>query len=202
MDPNKVCFKRRLRLLTRLAWGLAAARDARLEAPKPELNALGGPTRHAPRARARRLARPRRLLTAHRRALSPSQYRPSSAFNTPYWTTNAGAPVWNNNNSETVGVRGASPAAARRRRRSLALRASAPIHTPNSPSLHTTPTQAPSFSRTTSWSRSWPSSTASASPSASSTRAAPRPRASSRSRTTSRTSHAPTSCARRARRRP
>lgn len=34
------------------------------------------------------------------------QYRPSSAFNSPHWTTNAGAPVWNNNNSLTVGDRG------------------------------------------------------------------------------------------------
>ena len=35
------------------------------------------------------------------------QYRPSSAYDSPYWTTNAGAPVWNNNNSVTVGSRGA-----------------------------------------------------------------------------------------------
>lgn len=35
-----------------------------------------------------------------------AQHRPSSAFNTPYWTTNSGAPVWNNNNSLTVGARG------------------------------------------------------------------------------------------------
>lgn len=34
------------------------------------------------------------------------QHRPSSSFNPPYWTTNAGAPVWNNNNSLTVGTRG------------------------------------------------------------------------------------------------
>ena len=34
------------------------------------------------------------------------QYRPSSHFNSQHWTTNTGAPVWNNNNSETVGVRG------------------------------------------------------------------------------------------------
>lgn len=39
---------------------------------------------------------------------SPFQYRPSSSFNSPYWTTNSGAPVWNNNNSVTVGVRGTS----------------------------------------------------------------------------------------------
>eukprot|EP00877_Chromochloris_zofingiensis_P011194 jgi/Chrzof1/6328/Cz18g04130.t1 len=35
-----------------------------------------------------------------------NKYRPSSAFDSPYWTTNSGAPVWNNNNSMTVGVRG------------------------------------------------------------------------------------------------
>lgn len=34
------------------------------------------------------------------------QHRPSTAHNTPYWTTNSGAPVWNNNNSLTVGPRG------------------------------------------------------------------------------------------------
>ncbi|KAG1355350.1 putative Catalase isozyme 1 [Cocos nucifera] len=34
------------------------------------------------------------------------QYRPSSAFNSPFWTTNSGAPVWNNNSSLTVGTRG------------------------------------------------------------------------------------------------
>ena len=34
------------------------------------------------------------------------QFLPSSAHNSPYWTTNSGAPVWNNNSSETVGVRG------------------------------------------------------------------------------------------------
>ena len=36
------------------------------------------------------------------------QHRPSSHYNSPYWTTNSGAPVWNNNNSSTVGVRGTS----------------------------------------------------------------------------------------------
>lgn len=36
------------------------------------------------------------------------QYRPSSAFNSPFMTTNSGAPVWNNNNSLTVGTRGIS----------------------------------------------------------------------------------------------
>ena len=35
-----------------------------------------------------------------------SQLRPSSAYTTPYWTTNSGAPVWNNNSSVTVGARG------------------------------------------------------------------------------------------------
>ena len=35
------------------------------------------------------------------------QFRPSSSYNSPYWTTNYGAPVYNNNNSLTVGPRGA-----------------------------------------------------------------------------------------------
>jgi len=39
-------------------------------------------------------------------SLPSLQYRPSSSFNSPYWTTNSGAPVWNNNNSVTVGARG------------------------------------------------------------------------------------------------
>ena len=34
------------------------------------------------------------------------QYRPSSAYNSSHWTTNSGAPVWNNNHSVTVGARG------------------------------------------------------------------------------------------------
>jgi hypothetical protein len=34
------------------------------------------------------------------------QYRPSSSFNGPQWSTNSGAPVWNNDNSLTVGSRG------------------------------------------------------------------------------------------------
>lgn len=34
------------------------------------------------------------------------QFRPSSAYNSPYFTTNSGAPVWNNNSSLTVGTRG------------------------------------------------------------------------------------------------
>ncbi|KAL4522703.1 hypothetical protein Ndes2526A_g00942 [Nannochloris sp. 'desiccata'] len=38
--------------------------------------------------------------------MDPNKYRPSSSFNSPHWTTNSGAPVWNNNNSVTVGVRG------------------------------------------------------------------------------------------------
>ncbi|KAK4853614.1 hypothetical protein QYF36_011623 [Acer negundo] len=39
-------------------------------------------------------------------AMDPYKHRPSSAFNTPFWTTNSGAPVWNNNSSLTVGSRG------------------------------------------------------------------------------------------------
>lgn len=38
--------------------------------------------------------------------MDPYTHRPSSAANTAFWTTNAGAPVWNNNNSLTVGPRG------------------------------------------------------------------------------------------------
>ncbi|KAK1400320.1 Catalase [Heracleum sosnowskyi] len=38
--------------------------------------------------------------------MDPNKHRPSSAFDSPYWTTNAGAPVWNNNSSLTVGSRG------------------------------------------------------------------------------------------------
>lgn len=38
--------------------------------------------------------------------MDPYKFRPSSSFNSPYWTTNAGAPVWNNNSSLTVGPRG------------------------------------------------------------------------------------------------
>ena len=34
------------------------------------------------------------------------QFLPSSAHDSPYWTTNAGQPVWNNNSSLTVGDRG------------------------------------------------------------------------------------------------
>ena len=32
--------------------------------------------------------------------------RPSSAYDAPYWTTNTGMPIWNNNQSLTVGARG------------------------------------------------------------------------------------------------
>ncbi|KAJ9146875.1 hypothetical protein P3X46_029091 [Hevea brasiliensis] len=38
--------------------------------------------------------------------MDPYKYRPSSAYNSPFFTTNSGAPVWNNNNSLTVGSRG------------------------------------------------------------------------------------------------
>jgi len=34
------------------------------------------------------------------------QVRPSSAHDSPFFTTNSGAPVWNNNSSLTVGTRG------------------------------------------------------------------------------------------------
>ncbi|CAN1322735.1 Catalase isozyme 1 [Linum perenne] len=37
--------------------------------------------------------------------MDPYKHRPSSAFNSPFWTTNSGAPVWNNNSSMTVGPR-------------------------------------------------------------------------------------------------
>ena len=35
-----------------------------------------------------------------------TQYRPSSAYDTPFLTTNAGGPVYNNVSSLTVGPRG------------------------------------------------------------------------------------------------
>jgi len=38
--------------------------------------------------------------------MDPQKYRPSSAHDSAHWTTNSGAPVWNNNNSLTVGTRG------------------------------------------------------------------------------------------------
>ncbi|KAK2660872.1 hypothetical protein Ddye_007405 [Dipteronia dyeriana] len=38
--------------------------------------------------------------------MDPYKHLPSSAFNAPFMTTNAGAPVWNDNNALTVGRRG------------------------------------------------------------------------------------------------
>mmetsp|Transcript_2711 Transcript_2711/g.8022 ORF Transcript_2711/g.8022 Transcript_2711/m.8022 type:complete len:493 (+) Transcript_2711:157-1635(+) len=38
--------------------------------------------------------------------MDPYKFRPSSAHDTPYWTTNTGVPVFNNNQSLTAGVRG------------------------------------------------------------------------------------------------
>ncbi|KAF2312490.1 hypothetical protein GH714_034861 [Hevea brasiliensis] len=38
--------------------------------------------------------------------MDPYKFRPSSAHNSSFFTTNSGAPVWNNNNSLTVGSRG------------------------------------------------------------------------------------------------
>ncbi|MBL2080929.1 catalase, partial [Klebsiella pneumoniae] len=38
--------------------------------------------------------------------MDPYKYRPSSAYDTPFHTTNAGAPVWNNDSALTVGSRG------------------------------------------------------------------------------------------------
>ncbi|XP_065880766.1 catalase isozyme 1-like [Euphorbia lathyris] len=38
--------------------------------------------------------------------MDPYKDIPSSRFDTPFWTTNYGAPVWNNNSSLTVGRRG------------------------------------------------------------------------------------------------
>ncbi|KAL0686858.1 hypothetical protein Bca4012_086535 [Brassica carinata] len=40
--------------------------------------------------------------------MDPYKYRPASSYNSPFFTTNSGAPVWNNNSSMTVGPRGAS----------------------------------------------------------------------------------------------
>ncbi|PKA47758.1 Catalase [Apostasia shenzhenica] len=37
--------------------------------------------------------------------MDPDKHRPSSAYNSQFWTTNSGAPVWNNNSSLTVGHR-------------------------------------------------------------------------------------------------
>jgi hypothetical protein len=61
--------------------------------------------------RGRAAAPPPRRLAATRppaaaAAAARPQHRPSSAFNPAHWTTNTGAPVWNNNNSLTVGARG------------------------------------------------------------------------------------------------
>mmetsp|Transcript_15125 Transcript_15125/g.37688 ORF Transcript_15125/g.37688 Transcript_15125/m.37688 type:complete len:493 (-) Transcript_15125:784-2262(-) len=38
--------------------------------------------------------------------MDPYKFRPSSSANSVHWTTNSGAPVWNNNSSLTVGPRG------------------------------------------------------------------------------------------------
>ncbi|GLT94514.1 hypothetical protein SLE2022_122520 [Rubroshorea leprosula] len=38
--------------------------------------------------------------------MDPYRYRPSSAYNAPFGTTNSGAPVWSNNSSSTVGSGG------------------------------------------------------------------------------------------------
>ncbi|KAI4388510.1 hypothetical protein MLD38_000831 [Melastoma candidum] len=38
--------------------------------------------------------------------MDPYKYRPSSAHDSLFWTTNSGAPVYNNNSSLTVGTRG------------------------------------------------------------------------------------------------
>ncbi|XP_031482557.1 catalase isozyme 1-like [Nymphaea colorata] len=38
--------------------------------------------------------------------MDPTKYRPSSAYNSPHFTTNSGAPLWNNNSSLTIGTRG------------------------------------------------------------------------------------------------
>jgi catalase len=46
------------------------------------------------------------MFVVHDLMMRRVQHRPSSTFNAPYWTTNSGAPVWNNDNSLTVGARG------------------------------------------------------------------------------------------------
>ncbi|XP_050226759.1 catalase-2 [Mercurialis annua] len=38
--------------------------------------------------------------------MDPNKFIPSSSYNSPFFTANSGAPVWNNNNSLTVGPRG------------------------------------------------------------------------------------------------
>lgn len=38
--------------------------------------------------------------------MDPTKFRPSSKYDAPFFTTNTGAPVWNNNSSLTIGSRG------------------------------------------------------------------------------------------------
>ncbi|KAM7513996.1 hypothetical protein LguiA_003579 [Lonicera macranthoides] len=38
--------------------------------------------------------------------MDPYKFRPSSSYNSPFWTTNTGVPVYNNESSLTVGTRG------------------------------------------------------------------------------------------------
>ncbi|KAJ8504658.1 hypothetical protein OPV22_005544 [Ensete ventricosum] len=38
--------------------------------------------------------------------MDPYKHRPWSNFNFPFWITDSGAPVWNNNSSLTIGSRG------------------------------------------------------------------------------------------------
>ena len=38
--------------------------------------------------------------------MDPYKHRPSSAYDSSFWTTNAGIPVWNNDSSLTIGTRG------------------------------------------------------------------------------------------------
>jgi hypothetical protein len=49
---------------------------------------------------------PQQGVLTYRFGIPLEQVRPSSSYNTTYWTTNSGTPVWNNNNSLTVGQRG------------------------------------------------------------------------------------------------
>ncbi|KAJ0725405.1 putative peroxidase [Helianthus annuus] len=46
------------------------------------------------------------LLANYLNTHGRKHYRPSSAYNAPFWTTNYGAPVYNNDSSLTVGTRG------------------------------------------------------------------------------------------------
>ncbi|KAG0460748.1 hypothetical protein HPP92_021045 [Vanilla planifolia] len=46
------------------------------------------------------------LLLVLSQPMDPYKYRPSSAYNSQFWTTNSGAPVWCNSSSLTVGARG------------------------------------------------------------------------------------------------